>query len=178
MDAPASTTPDTGTNSKAHLFWPGLVFALLGAQLVLVIVAIYLSTSDPSVVVEPNYYQQALHWDEHVAQLRTNAALGWSLTIDVAPTADLRGQRELTATLLNRDGTPLDGATITITLFHHARGHARTGLKLTAASAGRYVALGPLRRAGLWQFRCTVQRGPDTFTAVIDQDVSAAPGGA
>lgn len=177
MDAPAAT-PDTRTNSKAHLFWPGLVFALLGAQLVLVIVAIYLSTSDPSVVVEPNYYQQALHWDEHAAQLRTNAALGWSLTLDVAPRADLRGQRELTATLLNRDDTPLDGATVSIMLFHHARGHDRTDLTLTAAGDGRYVALAPLRRAGLWQFRCTVQRGPDTFTAVVDQDVSAAAGGA
>lgn len=176
MAAPAGTTLDAA-NSRAHLFWPGLVLALLGAQLGLVIVAIYLATSDPSVVVEPNYYQQALRWDEHAAQLRTNAALGWSLTIDVAPTADLRGQRALTATLRHRDGTPLDGATITITLFHHARGHDRTHLTLTAAGAGRYVARAPLPRSGLWQFRCAVRRGPDTFTAVIDQDISAVRGG-
>jgi nitrogen fixation protein FixH len=80
--------------------------------------------------------------------------------------------RALTITLTNRDGQPLDGADVTVEAFAHSRANDRLQLELRPLGDGHYAVESPFRRAGLWEFRFTVQRGPDTFTAIHRKDVT------
>ena len=74
-------------------------------------------------------------------------------------------------TLADRDGQPLDGATVDVVAFSHARGSDRTAVTLLPAGSGRYEAPVRFTRAGVWEFRLAIQRGPDTFTYVEQRDV-------
>ena len=74
-------------------------------------------------------------------------------------------------TLADRTGQPLDGATVDAVAFSHARGSDRTAVTLLPAGSGRYEAPVRFTRAGVWEFRLAIQRGPDTFTYVEQRDV-------
>ena len=82
-----------------RLLWPGLVFALLGGQLLLVCVLAYIAVADGSFAVEPDYYQKGLHWDATAEQLRANARLGWKARLQVEDSATVLGERALTCRL-------------------------------------------------------------------------------
>jgi hypothetical protein len=65
----------------------------------------------------------------------------------------------------------VDGATVDAVAFSHARGSDRTAVTLLPAGSGRYEAPVRFTRAGVWEFRLAIQRGPDTFTYVEQRDV-------
>jgi nitrogen fixation protein FixH len=148
-------------------FWVGLVVSLLAGQVVLLSTMAYVAISDGSFAVEPDYYQKGLHWDDTAAQLRRNVALGWSVRVEIGDSAATGGERTLICHLTNRNDEPLDGATIDVAAFPHARGSERSTAMLAAAGDGSYET--PLRfsRYGVWEFRFVVQRGPETFTQTV-----------
>jgi nitrogen fixation protein FixH len=146
--------------------WPGAIFALLGMNVAVVAVTTFLALGDSSVGVEPNYYEKAVDWDRIAAQRDRSAALGW--TVEVV-------ERDgVSIVLRTRDGTPISGARMIATVFHHARSAERAEITLTerdpAASPGEYT---PVERvfatAGLWELRLIVDHAGERFTA----DVSA-----
>jgi hypothetical protein len=160
--------------ARPNRFWPRLVIGLLAGQLLLTGVAVLIATSDRSFAVEPDYYRQALQWDQHRAQLAHNATLGWHAAADVAADATPSGARRVLITLTDRSGAPLEQARVHVTSFAHARAQDRTESDLLPEPGGRYAIGLPLRRPGLWEFRITVERDGETFTAVECLDVSAA----
>lgn len=159
---------------KRLKLWPGLIFALLGAHVLFCGVVAYVATADLSFAVEPDYYRKAVDWDATAAQARANQALGWTLRAEIADEADPRGERKLSIFLADRDDQPLAGASAEVTAFHHARGRARSMTRLAEETAGRYVGQLPLRKAGWWEFRFTVQRGEQIFTYTDLREVAAA----
>lgn len=171
MTEPAKPIVSPARETRHRLVWLGLILALLAGQIVLMLVMVYLATSDASFAIEPDYYQKSLHWDAVAAQARQNEWLGWSAKIELGPSVRVTGERTLTCTLADRTGRPLDGATVDAVAFSHARGSDRTALTLLPAGSGRYEA--PLRfaRVGVWEFRLAIQRGSDTFTYVEQRDV-------
>ncbi|TWT41699.1 FixH [Phycisphaerae bacterium RAS1] len=158
-------------------FWPALVFALLGMQVVICGAIIYASNTDPTFAVEPDYYQKSLNWDAAQAQQRAQNALGWTLSLDVSSTATPLGQRQLRCRLADRDGQPLEGAAVSAEAFHHARGNERTRIDFTAAAPGSYEAAALLRKPGVWEFRFDVRRGEQSFVITQTIDVRQAIGG-
>jgi hypothetical protein len=54
---------------RARRFWVSFVCLLLGANLAMGGLAIYLTSSDPSQSIIPNYYQKGLEWDKTKAIL-------------------------------------------------------------------------------------------------------------
>jgi nitrogen fixation protein FixH len=161
---------------RQRRFWVGLVLTLLGGQIVLISTMAYVATSDGSFAVEPDYYQKGLHWDDTATQIRKNAELGWKMRVAVSDSATARGERTVMCQLTNRDGTPLDGATIELMAFPHARGSERSSATFFPAGAGQYET--PLRfgRYGVWEFRVVVHRGPETFTHTVVRTVEPATG--
>jgi nitrogen fixation protein FixH len=158
------TTDASASEFRHRLFWVGLIFALLGGQIALLLFMTYLATADASFSVEPDYYEKGLNWDETAIQLRQNERLGWSLNLEVAGDADEFGKRVVACTLRDGEGRPLDGATVDVVAFAHARGSQRTAFALLGVGGGRYEGQARFRRAGLWEFRFVIQRGPETFT--------------
>jgi nitrogen fixation protein FixH len=145
----------------------GLVLALLSGQIILLSTMAYVATSDGSFAVEPGYYQKGLHWDDTAAQRRHNAELGWSVRIALGDLASPAGERTLTCRLSNRNGDPLDGATIALEAFPHARGNERSSATLIPTGGGGYETRFRFSRYGVWEFRLVVQRGPETFTHTV-----------
>lgn len=157
------------------LIWPGIVFLLLGGQIMLMLVAVYLATSDSSFAVEPDYYRKALRWDETAAQTRLNQQLGWSVEIVVSSSTDIYKNRDVTCILKDGSGREIDDAQIELTAFAHARGDQRVLSELTAVGQGRYGTTLRMTQPGRWEFRIVARRGGDTFTQV--QEVIVARSG-
>lgn len=151
--------------------WPSVIIALLGGQLVVCSVIIFASNSDPSVAVEPNYYQQALAWDQKALQRERNTQLGWSAILSVDSNADPSGYRTVEVSLSDRDGNAITGAAVQATAFHHAHARERFESEFRDLGEGRYAARFPLKSDGLCEFRIVAQRNGEIFTLVREQTI-------
>lgn len=136
---------------KARRFWVSLIVCLLGFQVGLGVVAITLATNDESVAIVPDYHHAALNWDQVSRERSAAERLGLSIEIAPSDVIDLNGQRAVVVNVVDRHGEPVTALALTLSTYHHA--HANHGIELALTpSQASYVALGPLTRAGLWQF--------------------------
>jgi nitrogen fixation protein FixH len=170
-------TPAPPRGFLSRLLWPGIIFVMLGGQLLLMAFFLYLAVSDGSFAVEPDYYQKGLHWDATLAQRRENTRLGWSVAIEIKDAGDTPAVREVRCRLTDKSGTPLDGATVDLTAFPHARGNQRATVTLLPAGNGEYRRELPMNRTGTWEFRLVASRGPEVFTDTQLHDVYSAEEG-
>ncbi len=162
----------------AHWVWPGLVMALLGAQLGMGAVAVTLATADPAWRVVPHYHEQALQWDGVVAARVASDRLGWKVSVEPEEWTTADGQRPLALTLLDALGRPVEGATVTVELWHHARPDALTTVRCEpSAEPGRYLGTARLARTGLWQVEIAAERRDERFakSLVVDWNFASAP---
>lgn len=153
--------------------WPVLMVALLvggaGVNIAFMIVA----NRDPSFAVEPDYYRKALEWDQTMAQEARNAELGWTISARLGPAGV--GAGRLVATIRDRAGALLGGATVTVEAFPSARAREIATLALApTGEAGVYAATLPSGRPGLWELRMRVSRGGEVFTRTLSQDLAAS----
>lgn len=163
--------------SRHRRFWVGLIVAFLSSQAALMLMTVYLTVTDGSFAVEPDYYQQSLNWDATMAQRQRNEHLGWQLELSLADQTSVYGERKLICRLTDRQGVPLDGAVVDLVAFPHARGNDRSSATLTPVGEGRYETTLRLARRGKWEFRLAVQRESESFTHLEVRDV-VPPGGA
>jgi nitrogen fixation protein FixH len=163
-----------GAKPRSGTYWPFVIVALLvggaGANIGLMVVA----TRDASFAVEPDYYRKALHWDEMMAQEARNQALGWTAAVAFERLAR-PGEVEVTARVNDRGGRPVEGARVAIETFHSARASHVLTATLAPGAAGQYSAALLLDRPGLWEVRLRVERGDETFTAILRQDLPRTP---
>ena len=160
----AGMTPEErAAERRAALKWGAIIVGILGTSFTTGMVMLYVSATDPSFAVEPDYYNRALNWDEHAEQRRTNAELDWRIELQDQP-GSTAGMRALTATLTNRDGNPIEDATVGVIAFHNARSANRFEFPMTPAGGGVFSAEQPLARAGWWEFRFTIVTPESTFT--------------
>lgn len=152
--------------------WPLAVVAILGATIGANLWLIRVAGNDPSFAVEENYYQRGVHWDDELAQRSRNAALGWRVAATVVPLGTGNGS-SLRVALRDSLVQPLAGASVSVKAMHVARANDAVRVTLSPSGPGDYEARVPLERAGLWEIRIDVQRGPDRFTATERVDVRA-----
>jgi nitrogen fixation protein FixH len=160
---------------KAGMGWPIGVLAtlsvLVGAYVWLAVIA-----NDPhALVVEPDYYQRGVHFDDAMEQARVNARLGWVLAPTLGPVSADSGA-VLGVTLLDATGASLDSAAVAVTAVHNAIADQPVTVALAATGPGTYEARIGIRRAGAWELRFDVQRGSARFTRVVRLDAAGAPG--
>ena len=157
--------------SRRGWYWPMGLAALLAASAGANIALVVITSRDTSFAVEPNYYAKALAWDDTMARQARSDALGWSLGLRVDP-ADARGRMVATVGLADRAGAPIEGARVAVEAFHNARASRILSAALIPDGQG-YAAVMPLDRAGLWEFRLRVTRGPEVFVTTLTRDVPA-----
>lgn len=158
---------------KPATLWP---LAVVGALVVTVganIAILVLANDSDRAVVEPNYYEKAVAWDSTMAQERRNASLGWTIRATLVPGPD--GAR-LQASLADRSGAPVAGATIRVEAIHNADAWRPVEGRLRESGAGAYGADLPLRHAGLWELRFTADRDHDHFTEALRRDLARGDG--
>jgi nitrogen fixation protein FixH len=155
------------------VIWVGLIVGLLLLQILMSAVAIFLATSDDATAIEQNYGTKSLQWDQAMAAKRASDSLGWVTTIDVPQMPDLYGQRKLRIVLNDRDGLPVEKATVQLSLFHHAHASRVQEMTMTPVpnDPGAYVADVSMRHGGLWELRINAKRGSDEYLLTEQREV-------
>lgn len=169
------TPEQRSAERRAAIKWGAAIVGILGTSFIVAMVMLYVSSTDPSFAVEPDYYDKAIHWDDRAAQLRANAELGWRITLGQGPGA-APGQRTLTAMLTDSEGAPIEDATVGVVAFHNARAADRSGFAMTTTGGGVFTAEAPLTRPGLWEFRFAVVTPESTFTDTQQIELQPIPG--
>lgn len=149
-----------------RLVWPGIIFYMLGGQILLTLSTVYMATRSRSFAVEPDYYQKALHWDDTAAGRQMLARLGWKISIEVAPEVSPLGERTFTCRLSDKSGKPVAGARIDVVAFAHAVASQRVSAVLEPGEPGAYTGRVRMRHKGLWEFRMAIRQGDVAFTSV------------
>ncbi len=120
----------------------GFLLLSVGANMALLAFA----THDASFAVVPDYYQRALHFDEHLATLRASTALGWHVDVRLAAGNSPR----LRVEVRDRDGRAVTGLGGTVHYFHRARAADVHTAQLTAVGPGEYETPFDGTKSGLW----------------------------
>ncbi|MGE3106867.1 MAG: FixH family protein [Phycisphaerales bacterium] len=169
--AAPTDSPSRGRVRRRPALFPGIIFVLLGMNMVIVAITVYAATSDASFAIEPRYYEKALHWDDAAAQKRASDKLGWKVSVSLDAGA---GSPMLVAKVTDRDGQAVSGIALQGEMFHNARSGDRRELTFTAAAPGEYAAPALVDRAGVWQVRLLGRRGDQTIVHDQTLDVVAS----
>jgi nitrogen fixation protein FixH len=164
----------TAQPQKKWSKWPLLVVALLGGHVTILVAIVTVATRDPSFAVMPNYYENAVHWDQSQAALRASAKLGWKLENIPSDTSDALGRRTVTFALADAAGKPVANAKVDVTAFHHSHATTPTQLSFTTGVDGKATPVVSIRHAGFWSFQCTAVAadGKTTFTETVTQYIN------
>ena len=150
--------------------WPlGLALVLIASAAINIGFAV-VASRDPSFAVEPDYYRRSLEWDRTMAQEDVNRALGWSIAV-AGERAGAPGQLRLVAILVDRAGRAVEGAAVHVEARHGARAAELVSGELAPTGDGRYAAVLPLARLGLWELRVRAERDRDVYTARVTADL-------
>lgn len=140
------------TSKPREWIWPVVIIGLLGLNMVVVAITVIAATSDPSVAVEPDYYQKALAWDSDRDERRDPSEDGIDLSIQLLPNPDPLSKGQVVVALA-KAGLPIERAQIEAVLFHFARSGERQAATLVEQGPGVYAAPAALRREGNWEIR-------------------------
>lgn len=141
---------------KKFRVFPGIIFVLLGMNVLIVGYTVYAAGSDGGAVIEPDYYQKALAYDRIREQERADAALGWryEVGVDGDPAA---GDCVLRFALSEADAQPIRGATIRAVAFPSMRAGQRSQLLLHEGKPGDYAAPIRITHPGEWRIEFTIE---------------------
>jgi nitrogen fixation protein FixH len=157
--------------TKGSLRWAIAIVGLIALHAAGMLAVILIATRNPSFSVEPDHYQKALAWDRLAARQQASGLLGWKaeVTSEAGSKVALDGARTrgLACRIVDREGKPVTGATVTMLAFAHARGEERIRFDLRETGPGVYTVRAPMARSGLWELRLSALRGPDLFTTTI-----------
>jgi nitrogen fixation protein FixH len=154
------------------LRWPIIVISLLSVHLLLMLLVAAIATRDRSFAVIPDYYRNAIEWDQRQAQRRASEALGWKLTIEPSEQIDPLGRRAIRFTLTDAQGRRVEAAFLDVSCFHHAHARDVVRVTLSATEPGRFAATLPMRYPGFWQFDIKATARDQMFTTSITHYVN------
>ncbi|MFO0728902.1 MAG: FixH family protein [Myxococcota bacterium] len=140
-----------------------LVLGLLGFSVATCIALFAFATRDPSFAVEKNYYQKAVDFDRLRAEEEASDRLGWVVEVEPIKVAK---EGEVTLVLKDATGHLLAGAHGTVEAFANARAAQHQTGALEELGPGKYRVKMVIGRAGSWELRLRLERGPDVFTDV------------
>lgn len=142
--------------------WPVLIVGLLGLNIAIVGITVIAATSDPSVAVEPDYYQKALAWDEERGERRDPADDGYDVAVQLQPSPDRLTDGQLVVAVTQQNER-VEHARIDAEVFHYARSGERQTLSLDEQQPGVYAAAADLRRNGNWEVRLRMMIDGQTY---------------
>lgn len=154
---------------KRGMGWPIGIAVTLGLLVTVYVRLAIIAGTPHSLVVEEDYYERAVHWDDAMRQSQLNNQLGWHLQASlghVAPGADTDLRVELT----DAAGVPLAGASVQVTAIHNAIANTPVVGSLHERKPGSYEAALDVHRTGQWELRFVVTREGQRFTADLRTD--------
>jgi nitrogen fixation protein FixH len=168
------TTRPAPPRPRRYFTWPLIVVGLLASHVVAMVTVVVIATGDKSLAVLPNYYQQAVRWDDTQAELRASERLGWRCAFTPSPEVDPLGRRPVTLALADAAGQPVAGADIQLSYFHHTRPTDLQKATLRTAADGQATLTLPMTKEGFWQVNVTAAKAGDRFVQTTTPFVSTA----
>lgn len=155
---------------KAKRFYIGLVLLLFAIQCTILGSAISLAVGDPALAVVPDYHHAALRWDESQAALRSAQKLGWEVDWNISDVADGQGLRAIQFAVRDSDGKGRSDLQVNAKVYHHGNASSVERFQLDSIGDGRYQAMPPMARSGLWQIELDVKNAgePMTFKKTVE----------
>ncbi len=147
--------------------WILIIAGMLAGNAVAVAILIGVSSGEAKRRVLPDYYQRAAAWDDTMREAQASADLGWRADVTV-------DGRELTVTIVDRAGAPVDGAAVELTAVPRGRVDATVTAAASAAGPGVYRAVIGGVRGGLHDVALRVVRGGERF---VEDEVVELSGG-
>ena len=159
--------------------WVGVVLMLLGGHMTLMVVAVTIAVRNHSSAgVTPDYYQQAVQWDDHREAVDRAKQLGWRVKVTPDIWIDGQGQRRLTVSVCDAQGLPCSDLAVEVKVFP-ARYPDQTYLaEAQEEQPGQYAARLPMTQAGDWQVVVRTDDGQGVCEFRVTQgvaNVTAAP---
>lgn len=151
---------------KKFFPWPGMVIVFILSNIAVCAVTITVSIRAGDRGVEPEYYQKAVQWDQAVAAKEASDKLGWRIEFGTAP---MVGQ-PVRVRVVDIAGHEIEGATISLEAFHHAKASKRYRVTLTRDAGADSRDFAP-DRPGLWEFRWKVAAPAGHFEHAQEVDV-------
>ena len=130
-----------------------LLTSLIRIHVVSVVVMVIVATHDSSFAVEPDWYQKGLHYDQTAEQQRENSRLDWSVRLEVGQPLTGTNQRNVTCTVHDRAGKPVENATVDVVAFAHLRASNRTSSVFLPKEGGEIWSRLAFEDPGVWEFR-------------------------
>jgi nitrogen fixation protein FixH len=134
----------------------GFFATIIGVNVTFIVLAV---GSFPGEDVRRSYLQ-GLQYNQTIAERREQAALGWSAYAAIIGPPD---GAQVQLTLTERDGTPLEGATVTGELRRPVDDEFDALLTFEDRGAGLYVASASGLQPGAWLMRAGIARGEQRF---------------
>ncbi len=162
---------------KRAQFWasvPAIILVgLIGTQ----VIVLSRVLSDPSFAVEEDYYQKAVEWDERQAVQRAAEELGFDFEVTLSrldPPGRLPEARVELA-VVSPTAAELSVSAARVVAFHNARAGLRLRAEMQPLEPGRFRAVLPMRRPGLWELRFEVDTLAGTLRHSERRDWFAGP---
>lgn len=151
----------SGFRARRRGWWyPWLFIAAFGVVIAVNGVMIKLAVDSFSGVDTENPYERGLAYNDTLAAVRAQEALGWRVEFDAAPARGeaAPGRRvAVEARFLDREGRALAGLAVRVLLVRPAAQGHDVELALVARGGGRYAAQTALPLAGQWDLRIVAE---------------------
>lgn len=122
---------------------------------------VYIAMTSQDGLVEKNYYQKGLHYDDVIQAKKRQAELGWSFEL-MAPAK--AGTAPLEVRLTDAKGEPLVGKQVAAALRRPAQKGYDLDVTLEEVQPGTYRAEVQLPLQGLWDLKTEVRDAQDQAT--------------
>ncbi len=109
-------------------------------------------------LVSEHSYEEGLAYNQTLAAVRANAAMGWVARLDYR-------DGQATLTLTDRDGRAVDGMQVEAVFTRPVGQTAEVAAALRSRGGGRYAAAVALPMPGQWEMAVTVDGARDRFHA-------------
>lgn len=151
-----------------RIMWPGVIFIILGASIIVHGVMLYVVNTDATFAVDSRYRAKTDPWWEAVDEARTGRETRWAATLDLSPSESVEGMQRLFLQLADRDGKPLDRAHVELRLFHRGRAARVLSATLESSGEGSYETLLLLEPPGMWKATALITRDEESFAESFD----------
>lgn len=142
-----------------------LVFFLPMAVVVIANAAlIWFAVSTWQGLVTEKPYEKGLAYNRAIAELDAAERLGWGAEIGFLAAGD-DGAGEIRARLLDRDGRPLSGLAVSVSVGRPVENIRLDGIALAYRGEGLYAAKVLLPKRGQWDLSLVAMRGEDRYVA-------------
>ena len=146
------------TERRAARFWTLFIVGLMGINLGVAAIAIWMAAGDPSFRPMPEYGEHAIDWQARKNLQAQSDALNWKTSVERSLTP-----QGIVIQMEDANGEPVVGCTGSIHAYHFTRANAHQKVNVSPVPdrPGLYLAPMDVSLDGRWQVTVELERGPE-----------------